>query len=312
MLTYIFAAGSGLLLLFFGAEGLVRGSASLAFRLGVSALVIGLTVVAYGTSMPEMVVSIQASLSHQGAISAGNVIGSNIFNIAAILGLAALIRPLKVRIKLIRIDTPVLIGSAALFVLFFLDRKISRLEGLILFAAAVGYTLFNLLAAGKEVRKAKTVNLGRPRMLPLFAEIAFISGGFVLLVVGSRLFVHGSVGIARAAGLSEAVVGLTIIAAGTSLPELATSLVASFRHQADIAVGNVVGSNIFNILAVMGIAALISPVDGTGIGTVDLVVLMTASLILLPLLCTGFVLGRLEGGLLLAGYILYMGWLVVP
>ncbi|MBN1562041.1 calcium/sodium antiporter [candidate division KSB1 bacterium] len=304
----------GLALLYFGAEGLVRGSSSLALRLRISPLVIGLTVVAYGTSMPEMVVSIKTAMSHQGGISIGNVVGSNIFNIAIILGLASLINPLKIRLQVIRIDTPIMFFVAVLFFLFFRDLTIDRLEGAFFLLLVAVYTYANLYfsrRAGKRAEDEFSDALGVARYKNVFAELAFILGGFGLLVGGANLLVNGAIGLARQLEISETVIALTIVSVGTSLPELATSVVASLRKEADIAVGNIIGSNIFNILAILGVASVISPIYGEGIGRIDIYVMLGISLLLLPMLRSGYKLSRPEGAFLLSIYGCYLYYLLM-
>ena len=313
MLLYPAYIALGFVLLYFGAEGLVRGSSSLALRFRVSPLVIGLTVVAYGTSMPEMVVSVKAALAHQGGISIGNVVGSNIFNVALILGVSALISPLKIKLQVIRIDAPIMFFVALLFFVFFRDFRIDRLEGVFFLTLVIFYTVGNLYfsrRAGKRAEAEFSNALGVAPCKNVWAEAALIVGGLVLLIAGANLLVNGSVGIARLLQISEAVIGLTIVAAGTSLPELATSLVAALRKEADIAVGNIVGSNIFNILAILGVAPLFSPIYGEGIRMTDVYVMMGVSLLLLPMLRTGFRLSRWEGGLLFSIYIGYLSYLL--
>ncbi|MBN1515567.1 calcium/sodium antiporter [Candidatus Sumerlaeota bacterium] len=302
---------TGFVLLYFGAEGLVRGSSSLASRLGMSALVIGLTIVAYGTSMPEMVVSVKTSLNGQGSIAIGNVVGSNIFNIAVILGITALIHPLKVKLQIIKYDTPIMIGTTIIFLFFFADSFISRLEGAIFFTGIVIYTAVNLIMAKKDPSQIGETDTGNAKLNSLAAEISFIAGGMLLLVLGSKWLVDGAIGVAQHFGISEAIIGLTIIAAGTSLPELATSVIAAIRKEPDIAIANIIGSNIFNILSIVGTSALISPIDGTGISVIDSLVMLAVSLMLLPLLRSGYNLGRIEGFCLLAGYIAYLAYLIL-
>ncbi len=304
---------AGLVLLYFGAEGLVRGSSSLALRLGISPLVIGLTVVAYGTSMPELVVSIKAVLLGQGAISIGNVVGSNIFNIAVILGIAALIYPMKVQRQLVRLDTPVMILVSFLFLFFFRDLAVSRIEGGILFIGVLTYTIGNLYLARRESAKKaqEKLNEASPKHSGnLGADLLFIAAGFGLLILGANFLVEGAVTFARLLGISEAVIGLTIVAAGTSLPELATSVVAALKKESDIAIGNIVGSNIFNILCILGTASLIRPITGTGISMIDVYVMLVAAVALLPILKTDFLLDRKEGCALLIGYIAYLYYLL--
>jgi len=303
----------GLVLLFFGGEGLVRGSAALALRLGLTPLVVGLTVVAFGTSAPELVVSVQAALDGQGAIAVGNVIGSNIFNIGLILSVTALIYPLKVQLQILRIDAPIMVGVTLLAAWLLADLRIGRAEGALLFAGIIAYISFTVLFA-KKVQPSAEVAPEFAEAAPaprgsVWRDVLFIVGGLALLIAGSRFFVEGAVSFARSFGLSEAVIGLTIVAAGTSMPELATSVVAALKKQPDIALGNIIGSNIFNILGILGAAALAKPMIGTGIKMLDLYVAIAFALALVPFLWSGFKLQRWEGGLLLAGYIGYLAWL---
>lgn len=299
----------GLILLCLGAEGLVRGSASLALRAGVTPLVVGLTVVAFGTSSPEMVVSTKAAYLGQGSIALGNVVGSNIFNIAVILGLSAIVRPLKVNTQLIRFDMPVMIGVSVLAYLMFRDGILSRPEAALLFAGVVVYTVVVIRMARQERNQevGKEFEEGTPHTSKsVWLDLAFVLGGLGLLVVGARLFVQGAVDLARVWGVSEAVIGLTIVAAGTSMPELATSMVAAFRKQEDIAIGNIVGSNIFNILAILGVAGLISPFDADGVKPMDFSFMLGTSILLLPLMRWGLRLNRYEGMLFVALYAAYL------
>jgi cation:H+ antiporter len=296
-----------LLILFAGAEGLVRGSASAALRLGISPLVVGLTIVAFGTSAPELLVSIKATLAGQGDIAVGNVVGSNSFNIGIILGLAALICPVPAHRQIIRLDAPLALGVALLLPLLLRDGLLGRGEAGLLFAGLVGYTAFNVWMARRE-------NALDPEEAPAVTRSAaldgaFIVGGLALLVFGSNLLVENAVILARLLEVSEAVIGLTIIAAGTSMPELATSVVAALRRQPDIAVGNVVGSNIFNILGILGVAGLISPLQAPGIGAFDYGAMIGFSVLLIPMLYTGARLHRVEGVALLALYGGYLAWL---
>lgn len=302
----------GLILLCLGAEGLVRGSASLALRAGVTPLVVGLTVVAFGTSSPEMVVSTKASYLGQGSIALGNVVGSNIFNIAVILGLSALVRPLKVNAQLIRFDMPVMIAVSLLAFFMFRDGAISRWEAAILFVGVIVYTTVVVRMARREHSAAldKEFEEGTPHTTQsLWLDVAYVLGGLGLLVAGARFFVMGAVDLARVWGVSEAVIGLTIVAAGTSMPELATSMVAAFRKQEDIAIGNIVGSNIFNILAILGAAGLVKPFSGAGVMPMDFYFMLGTSIVLLPLMRWGLRLNRIEGGLLLLVYGCYLALL---
>lgn len=305
----------GLVLLYFGGEGLVKGSSSLALRLGMTPLVAGLTVVAFGTSSPELVVSLKAVLEGQGAIAMGNVIGSNIFNVGFILGLTALIFPLKVENQIVRFDVPILIAVTLGSLVALWDFALGRVEGGILFAALLGYIGLSVWMA-KNVATSEAVKTeyleGVPRSAgPAWKDLAFIAGGLALLVFGSRFFVDGAVGIARSFGVSEAIIGLTIVAGGTSLPELAASIVAALRKEPDIALGNIVGSNIFNLLGILGVSALVRPLSGPGLQHFDLWVMSAFAFVLLPITWSGFRIVRWEGILLLAGYAAYV-WRLWP
>ena len=305
----IFLLIFGLAALTVGAEGLVRGSASLAIRLGLTPLIIGLTIVAFGTSTPELVVSLGASLSNQADISIGNVVGSNIFNIGIILGLTALLCPVKVSLQVIKHDGPIMIAVSLLSLFLITKGTISRLTGTALFIALVAYTAYSIWLSKKEVSTEieRQFQDGVPsQSKSLYRDLSFIGGGLLLLVAGSRLLVVSATDIARLIGISEAVIGLTIIAAGTSMPELATSIVAALRRQPDIAVGNVVGSNIFNMLGILGVASIAKPLSATGITKLDLWVMVVFSIAILPLLYTDLKLQRWEGGLLLFGYGAYL------
>lgn len=310
MVQNIFLLLLGFAALTLGAEGLVRGSASLAIRLGLTPLIIGLTIVAFGTSTPELVVSVEASLHNHTGIAIGNVVGSNIFNIGVILGLAALLCPVKVSLQVIKHDCPFMIAVSFLALFLIAAGTISRPAGIALFCALIAYIGLTVWFAkkGASASIAEQFQEGVPsRSRSLYRDLSFIGGGFLLLAAGSRLLVVSATDIARLLEVSEAVIGLTIVAAGTSLPELATSVVAAFRHQPDIAVGNVVGSNIFNILGILGVSSIVRPITVSGITNLDLWVMVGFSSVLLPLLYTGLKLRRWEGGLLLLGYGAYLG-----
>lgn len=316
MLISLLLIVGGLALLYFGAEGLVRGSAALALRLGLTPLVVGLTVVAFGTSSPELVVSLGAALGGSSDIALGNVIGSNISNVALILGLTVLVRPAPVQAQLLRLDVPVMIGCSALLFVLLLDGGIDRLEGAVLALGAVGYTAFNLWYArrkpdvvGRMLGEEPAEALPQPRG-SAWRDVAFVLVGLGLLVVGARLLVEGAVAVAERFGLSEAFIGLTIVAIGTSLPELATSIVAALKGEGDLAIGNVVGSNVFNILGILGFSSLVHPLQGSGIGPVDLGVMLVLAVGVLVLMRSGYRLVRWEGALLLLGYAGYIYYLV--
>jgi len=298
-----------LVLLTAGAEGLVRGSASIALRAGLTPLVIGLTVVAFGTSSPELVVSLKASLAGLGDLAVGNVVGSNIFNIGIILGITALVCPVPVRLQIIKIDAPVMVIAAIVLPLLLMGGILGRVEGGILLVGLIAYIIFNVRLARRETSAAiaEEFSEGLPRQSRHWLwDIAYLGGGLALLVVGSNLLVDNCIVIARAAGLSEAVIGLTIVAAGTSMPELATSVVAAFRKEPDIAIGNIVGSNIFNILGILGVSSLVAPITVTNIQTTDYLVMIGISILLVPVLWSGLRVRRLEGALLLACYFSYL------
>jgi len=312
MLLQILSLIAGLVLLYFGATFLIKGAVSIALRAGISVLVVGLTVVAYGTSMPEMVVSTMASIGNQGDIAIGNVVGSNIFNIGFILGICALILPLRVNLNVLRFDTPVMLFVAALFFLLFYDLQISRWEAILLFALAITYTVFNVIKSRKESQKAETADIDASmpaKSKSVVIDLGFVALGIGVLVGGSYLLVNGATAIAKAFGASEAFIGLTIVAAGTSLPELATSIVAAIRKQSDIAIGNVVGSNIFNIVAILGISGIIHPLEAPGINTIDILVMIGFSAILIPMMKSGVRIGRREGAIILIAYIAYVVYL---
>ncbi|KGO33767.1 MAG: calcium/sodium antiporter [Desulfoprunum sp.] len=301
-----------LVLLFGGAELLVKGSASLAARAGLTPLVIGLTVVAFGTSSPELAVSLKAALAGQGDVAVGNVVGSNILNIAVILGLSAVICPISVHLQLIKVDVPIMILATVLVPVLLSDGRLGRFEGGLLFAGIVVYTIFNVMMArkGAEAEVENEFATSVPKATKHWAvDLVLIGGGLATLVVGSRLLVDNSIEVARAFQISEAVIGLTVVALGTSMPELATSIIAAVRRQPDIALGNIIGSNIFNILAILGFSSLVAPMTAGGINLFDFGVMVGASVLLLPFLMTGPRLGRLEGLVFFGGYCGYLAFL---
>ncbi len=300
----------GLIFLIVGAEALVRGASRLAAVLGISPLVIGLTVVAFGTSSPELAVSIKAALSDQASIAVGNVVGSNIFNVLFILGLSALIVPLVVSQQLVRLDVPLMTVLSIFILILALDERFSRADGLMLFAGLVIYVWFLIVQSRKEGVKVREDASEFETEISVKGNwgknTGLVLGGLALLVIGSRWLVDGAVTFAQYLGVSELVVGLTIVAAGTSLPEVVTSVIAAIRGERDIAVGNVVGSNIFNIMGVLGLASIVAP---TGIDVsaavirFDIPVMIAVALACLPVFFTGGVISRQEGVLLLAYYV---------
>lgn len=362
---------AGLVLLVVGGELLVRGASQLAIAIGVSPLVIGLTVVAYGTSAPELAVSVQAGLDGNDGIAVANVIGSNIFNVLFILGVCAVIQPLTVSRQLVKTDVPIMILASLLVAGLALDGKLLAWEGMILVAGVVVYTIWSIRKSRAESKAlvdeqaaaietiagvspiwpaitigvALLAGLGYAQgwfeivetALVVWGAVMFVSGsvfgrggrtqlgdyshqaGFIvlglgILVLGARWLVSGAISLATTLGIDEAVIGLTIVAAGTSLPEVATSLVATIRGQRDIAIGNVVGSNIYNLLAILGVSSLVTPgglVVAPSMLAVDLWVMVAVAAACLPIFFSGFLIRRWEGALFLACYIAYTLWLIL-
>jgi cation:H+ antiporter len=332
----------GLVLLVAGGELLVRGASGLATRIGMSSLVVGLTVVAFATSAPELAVTLGAVMGGEPGLAVGNVVGSNIANVLMILGSSAIILPLLVKVQLVRIDIPFMAALSILFLLLAIDGGFSRVDGLILLVMLVLYIAVAIILSrrdghvddlrgpGASIATASAGRVGQTARTSgdtmteavedveargsIGRDLVLVLIGVVLLVVGANILVKGATGIATAFGVSDLIVGLTVVAIGTSLPELATSIVAVRRGQRDLAVGNVVGSNIFNIGAVAGMAAMISP---TGLPVpesalaLDIPLMIAASVVLLPLAFTGSVIARWEGGLLVALYVSYLLYTVL-
>ncbi len=310
---------AGLACLIVGAEALIRGSSRLAAAFGIPPLIIGLTVVAFGTSAPELAVSLKAAFAGQADIALGNVVGSNTFNVLFILGLSALVVPLRVSQQLLRIDVPLMIAVSGLVFALSLDHLLDRRDGLILVAGLLLYIGFLLIQTRREsaavrAEYAKEYGDGRISARARAGYAILALAGLALLVLGSRWLVGSAVAFAASLGISELVVGLTVVAAGTSLPEVVTSVVAAIRGERDIAVGNVVGSNLFNILSVLGISAAAAPggvpVSGTVVGF-DMPVMIAAAIACLPMFFTGGVISRTEGAVLLLYYGAWTAYLVL-
>lgn len=307
----------GLTGLFFGGNWLVQGAARFAKTLGVSPIVIGLTIVAYGTSMPELLVSVQAALGGNADISMGNVVGSNIANVGLIIGVSALIFPMIVQLQFLRREIPIMLGISVL--LFFLaqDGVLQASDGLIFVIGAVSFSFFSYLIAKreeaaliKETTEFTTMLVEPPRTL--LNDLALIGIGIAVLLVGSERLVFGAVNIATALGVPQLVIGITLVAVGTSLPELATSIIAAFKKESEIAIGNVVGSNIFNILGILGITALITPINvNPQLIRVDMFIMLGFS-VALYIFCIGRKISRLEALLLLSGYVTFTVYAFVP
>lgn len=292
----------GLVALFVGGEALVRGAVAVARRLGISPLLIGLTVVGFGTSTPELLVSVDAAWRGVPDIAIGNIVGSNIGNILLIVGLSALIWPIRVLGGTLGRDTAVMMAAALILIPVFWLGEMGRLSGAVLLAGLIAYLVWAYVKPG-----VYTADDDPAPMLPLWQAALWVAAGLVALMVGARFLVDGAVSIARGYGISEAFIGLTIVAVGTSLPELATSLIAAFRRQSEIAVGNIVGSNIFNVLGILGVTALIAPIPVAGrFLTFDLPVMIGVSAVLTGLLLTRPRIGRVAGGGLLLAYAAYV------
>ena len=368
--TILLMLVTGLVLLVVGGELLVRGASSVAAAFGISPLVIGLTVVAFGTSSPEMAVSIQAGLAGNPDIAVGNVVGSNIFNVLFILGACALILPLLVSLPLVRREVPIMIGVSGLLLLLSLDGSISFLDGALLFAGIVFYTVWSIIqsrketAANKAVAESTTVDVidgksplwlggaiavlalavagfflgwfnivvvvflvigtllfiagslfgkgGTTRSGDIAHQVGFIAAGLGTLVLGAGYLIDSSTAIARSLGVSDLIIGLTIVAAGTSLPEVATSIIATIRKERDIAIGNVVGSNIFNILGILGLSAMVTA-GGLNVNPLmisfDMPIMIAVAMACLPIFFSGFTIARWEGILFLGSYVAYTSFL---
>jgi cation:H+ antiporter len=311
---------AGLVLLALGGEILVRSASKLAVAVGVSPLVVGLTVVAFGTSSPELAVSVQAGLAGNPGIALANVVGSNIFNVLFVLGLCALIVPLGVAQQLVRIEVPLLITLSVLLLLLSLDDRLSWLDGALLFALLVSYTVWAIRKSRREsaaVQDEYAHEYGPDRVKTGFGvakQVMLIVISLAILVVGARWLIDGAVALARTIGVSDVVIGLTVVAAGTSLPEVATSVIATVRGERDIAVGNALGSSIFNILAIIGISSIITPGGLTvapAMISFDMPVMIAVAVACLPIFFTGYEIARWEGALFLGYYIAYTAFLIL-
>jgi len=316
ILLFFIAGG---VLLVAGAELLVRGASRIAVAAGVTPLVVGLTVVAFGTSSPELAVTIGSVRAGQADIAVGNVVGSNIFNILFILGLSALVTPLIVAQQLVRIDVPLMIGASALVLVFALDGVVGRGQGLLLFLGLLAYTGFLIRQSRREVGAVQDEYEGafggeERRRSRWWINVGLVIVGLGMLVIGADWLVDAATRTAATLGVSQLVIGLTIVAAGTSLPEVATSVIASVRGERDIAVGNVIGSNLFNLLGVLGLGAALSP-DGVPVSqgalTFDLPVMIGVAVAALPVLFTGHLIGRREGAMFLGFYVAYTVYLIL-
>ena len=304
----------GLLLLIGGGELLVRGASALALRVDISPLVVGLTVVAFGTSAPELLISVTSALNGSPDLAMGNVIGSNICNLALVLGLSAVVYPVRVQADSLRLDWPMTMGCSLLLLLLAWNGWLSRAEGLLMVAVLVTYTVWIVRRSRRHTRQNRLLEQQAAVDLPappaaaghLWKEVLFVALGCVGLFFGAEWFVSGARTLALSLGVSERTIGLTIVALGTSLPELVTSVVAAVRKQTDIAVGNLLGSNIFNVLSILGLTSLIQPVAvSQALLNVDMWWMLAVTLLLLPMMWFRRKITRLEGVLLLAFYVYY-------
>lgn len=310
----------GLLLLFAGGHLLVKGASAVALLARISTAVVALTVVSIATSFPELAVSVDAALRESTDISYGNIIGSNIFNVGAILGIAALVSSLEVRRQMLRVEYPIMLAVSGLALWFARDKLVDRLDGAVLVTLLMGFLALMVYLAKKDTESAHSAEREVMRALHVrdglgrawSRNVAFVLLGIMALVGGADLTVSGAIRIAEIAGVEQRVIGLTLVAMGTSLPELATSLVAAQRGERDIALGNVVGSNIFNLLAILGVTATITPIGVHPRAlAVDNWVMLGFSMALLPIMLWGRRVSRADGVVLTLGFVAYMTWVVV-
>ena len=301
----------GIILVLWGADRMTEGSVALAERFNVSQLTIGLTIVAMGTSLPEFCVSLVSALKGTPDLAVGNIVGSNIFNALLIVGVAAMVTPINITLTTVRKDIPFALVASVLLMMMCFDGKISRLNGAILLAMFAIFMVITFKTAGQD---PQTQNDDKPAKKPmkLWLCVVFIIAGLGALILGSELFVNGATKVATLLGVSQAVIGLTIVAGGTSLPELATSVVAARKGNSGIAIGNVLGSNVYNILFILGVTGIISPMHMQGITMMDLSVMVTAMIMLWLFSYTKLTLERWEGAVLTATFLIYMGYLLVP
>jgi cation:H+ antiporter len=310
-LDFVFLIGGGIGV-WIGAEGMVRGAVKLAAYLGVPSLIIGLTVVAFGTSAPELVVSSIASARGHSAIALGNVLGSNIINVALVLGLSAVVTPIAVKTEILRRDIPVVVGvTLTVVAMAYLGDYIGRIDAAILLLIFVGHTFFSYkLAQREQLRRTTAPGWEQPKLKT--RHLVFLIGGTLVLAAGAEGMVRGAAGIAEAFGVSKRIIGVTIVAFGTSVPELAASVVAAKHKESDLALGNIVGSNLYNMTLILGTAAMIAPIPSRiELPAVDFIFFVVTVLMLIPLMRVGWRLGRVDGAILLGTYVLAMVFLFV-
>ena len=306
MLLDIFLIIIGVTLVLFGADKLTEGASALARRMNVPEMVIGLTVVAAGTSAPELFVSLVSALKDTPDMAVGNVVGSNIMNSMLIVGCAAMVAPMIISRNTVRKDIPFAIGASVLLTLLSLDHTLGRIDGIVLLMGFVAFMVYTLVQARSKAEEIEADRKDRS----IWLSALFVAGGLTGLVLGSNLFVDAASDVAYSLGISEGVVGLTVVAGGTSLPELATSVVAARKGQSAIAIGNVIGSNVFNILLILGLTATVSPLQIEGITTIDMAVMLISVVLVWLFSRTRYTVERWEGTVLVGGYLIYLGWLI--
>lgn len=312
MLNSVLFILGGFVLLTVAAEALVYGAASLARQFGLSPLVIGLTIVSIGTSLPELLVSLEAAFVGSGDLALGNVVGSNIGNLALILGVAALVRPIAIQAQVVRIEAPVLVVVSVVFVGLIADGALGRLDGALLVVSIVAYVVYTLQVAQQATPAVQEeFEESVPAAHSLTLDVGMLVLGMGGLVAGAHLLVEGAVVLAEMFGVGPIVIGLTVVAVGTSLPELATSVVAAYRGRGDIAVGNAVGSSIFNILGILGVTVVFQPMSTQTLGWMEVGVMLGTAVVIIPLFRTNWTLSRLEGAFLLLSYLAYLAYLVI-
>lgn len=310
-LYIVFYLVIGLVLLVGGAEALIRGGSSLALSFGVSPLIIGLTLVAFGTSSPELVVSVKAAVDGNADISLGNVIGSNIANIGLILGLAVFIQPVAVRLQIVKKEIPIMIAVTFLFfVVLLLTELINIFIGITFLLLLIIYTSYGIYISRKEEKSVTAEEMNVGKKLKTWLAFLLALGGLAFLAFGADLFLKGAVELAKRMGVSDIVIGLTIVAVGTSLPELFTTVYAAIKKEADIALGNVVGSNIFNILGIIGVASVVNPIQTSSIKLIDLSAMLIFSIAVFVVSKTGLKIQRTEGVILMLVYSAYVYYLI--
>ena len=295
----------GVAMVLYGADRLTEGASALARRMNVPEIIIGLTIVAAGTSAPELFVSLVSALKGTPDLAVGNVVGSNTMNCMLIVGCAAMVAPMTISRSTVKKDMPFSVGASVLLMLLALNSFLGRLDGIILLLGFAVFMTYTLMQAKKDsVAEVQT------ETSPVWRSVLSLLGGLLLLAVGSNMFVGNASSLALSLGVSEGVVGLTVVAGGTSLPELATSVVAARKGQSAIAIGNVIGSNVFNILLILGLTATISPLQITGITTFDMAVMLLSVALVWLFSFTRFTVERWEGAVLVGGYLVYLGWLI--